>query len=972
MSKRHPALFLTRLAAVLLCSLAVCCMLPSFPVHAKEQKKIVRVGWYESPYNTIDEFGRRSGYAYEYQLKIASYTGWSYEYINGSWSDLMQMLSDGRIDLMSDVSYTRERAEYMLYPEEPMGTEDYYLFISSDNRKIVPGDTSTLNGKRIGVNKDSIQAGFYKDWAARNNVEAQLIELNIPENDSLHMLEAGTLDAFITVDSFTDLKIAVPAFKIGSSDFYFAVNKNRPDLLADLNGAMNSIQNEDRYYNEHMSERYIRAASSNAFLTPAERDWVLSHGAIRVGYQDDYLAFCAEDETTGELTGAIKDFLEDAQNCLENAELSFEPKAYPTIGAAIDAMKKGELDCVFPANFSGYDGEKHGIVMTPALIRTDIYAIVRQTDVSNFTNRDHVVVAVNQGNPNYDAFLQEHFPGWRSVYYENTAECLKQVSNGMADCVLISSYRYNNVSRLCKKYNLTTIPTSIELDYCFAVAKGNPELYSVLAKVVNMIPDSAVDSALSFYITEDARLTLSDFMTDNLAFVMACIAIVILVIILLLIHSRQMERQARALISATEDDDLTGLYNRDYFFEYVNRMRREQHDVPMDAMVLNIEHFHSINALNGREFGDHVLQVLGNEIGLVAGELKGIAGRFDADRFDIFCPHTEDYQTIYNRFQSKLDELAQNANIRLRMGVLAGRTGVEPVQMFDMARTACSMARGHFKEHLVIFDEIVREREMYEQRLLGDLHRALENYEFEVYYQPKYDIRIEPAKLSSAEALIRWQHPQLGMITPDDFIPLFEKSGNIEELDRYVWEQAARQISRWRLKSGVVIPVSVNLSRIDVFNPKLEETLDRILSDNGLEHDAFKLEVTESAYIDNADQLIQVVDNLRKKGYTVEMDDFGTGYSSLNMLSSISIDVLKMDKSFIRNLDTDEKTVQLVELILGIARIMDVPVVAEGVETESQLKLLKQLGCALVQGYYFSRPLHPSDFEARFLQDPGR
>jgi EAL domain-containing protein (putative c-di-GMP-specific phosphodiesterase class I) len=279
------------------------------------------------------------------------------------------------------------------------------------------------------------------------------------------------------------------------------------------------------------------------------------------------------------------------------------------------------------------------------------------------------------------------------------------------------------------------------------------------------------------------------------------------------------------------------------------------------------------------------------------------------------------------------------------------------------------MARGHYKEHLIVFDEKVRQRELLEQRLLNDLRRALDNYEFEVHYQPKYNIQVEPPRLVSAEALIRWQHPQLGMIPPNDFIPLLERFGKIGEVDKYVWAQAARQVASWRTQYGVTIPISVNLSRVDVFDPTLENTLDSILLQNGLEHDAFKLEVTESAYTENAEQVIHVVDALRRKGYTVEMDDFGTGYSSLNMLSSMPVDVLKMDRTFVRNIENDERDIQLVALILGIAKSLNVPVIAEGVETESQLKLLKDLGCTLVQGYYFSRPLHPSDFEATLLRD---
>lgn len=950
-------------------------MIMTIPLTAQAQGtngKVVRVGWYDSSYNTIDSLGRRSGYAYEYQLKIAAYSGWSYEYVSGSWSELLQMLIDGKIDLMSDVSYTEERAKSMLFPDYPMGSEEYYLFAASGNSAISSSDVSTLNGKRVGVNKDSVQADFYRDWAKRNGVQAEVVELVTSEDESLQMLEDHQLDAYVTVDAFVNPERAEPLYRVGASDFFFAVNKDRPDLLAELNSALSGIQSENRYFNQQMFERYIKTTGTNAFLSTDELDWLSSHGTIRVGYQDNYLAFCAADKNGGRLTGALKDYLSNAEHCLENAELAFEPKAYPTAEDALEALRKGEVDCVFPASLSGYDGEKLGIVMTPPLMSTDVYAVVRQADMKNFTNREHVVVAVNQGNPNYEAFLIDHFPTWQTVYYENTDECLEAVSKSVADCVLISSYRYNNISRLCEKHHLTTFPTADSLDSCFAVAKGSTELYSILTKVIDQIPNSAVNSALSFYITEDAKLTLSDFLADNMAIVLAGVSAVMIVIVLLMVRSMRAERRARELIAATETDALTRLYNRDYFFQYANRMRRDHPERPMDAIVLNIERFHSINALNGRDFGDQVLRVLGNEIRLVAEEAEGIAGRFGADRFDIFCEHIGDYHAVYHRLQHKLEDMAPNASVRLRMGVLPEQTQVEPVQMFDMARTACSMARGRSQDHLVIFDGKIRERELYEQRLLGDLRHALDNYEFEVYYQPKYDIQTEPPKLVSAEALIRWQHPEYGLITPDDFIPLFEQSGKIEEVDKYTWSQAARQAARWRAQFGVLIPVSVNLSRMDVFDPALEGTLDGILLENGLGHDALKLEVTESAYMENADQLIRVVSNLRKKGYTVEMDDFGTGYSSLNMLSSIPIDVIKIDRAFVWNIENDEKTAQLVELILEIAKSMNVLVVAEGVETESQLQLLKQLGCTVVQGYYFSRPLHPSDFEAQHLQNMGR
>ena len=957
----------------MLCLVLAAVLIAPATASAQDSGKTVRVGWYDSSFNTIDQFGRRSGYAYEYQMKLAAYTGWTYEYVSGSWPELLEKLKAGEIDLMSDVSYTPEREGLMLFPDLPMGTEEYTLFVAPNNQDVTSADYTTLNGKKVGANHGSVQADYFVDWMRDHGVQAELVDLYGTEDESLAMLERGELDAYVTVDSFVNPDRAVPVCKIGSSDYYFAVSNSRPDLLVELNAGMNRILDENYYFNQQMYEKHVKRAGANSFLPPEEVAWLSEHGPIRVGYQDNYLAFCTEDKATGKLEGALRDYLDKASTCFANTRFDYEAVAYPTASAAMEALKNGEVDCVFPANLGSYDAESLGVVTTPPIVSTDVYAVIREANQKSFANKEHVVVAVNEGNPNYDSFLRDCFPTWKAVYYPTVDDCLKAVSENVADCVLVSNYRYSNIARACEKLHLTFFATSADIDYSFAVGSGDMEMYSILTKAVSLIPDSAVNSAMSRYAAEDAKLTLGDFLVDNIGLVMALILTLLLVILALLIRSLRAGRKAKELISATEIDTLTGLYNRNYFFEYANRMYHEHPDTPMDAIVLNIERFHSVNALNGWDFGDRVLRMLGEEIRSIAGEADGIAGRFQADRFDIYCLHGENYQKMLDRLQGKLDALSPNTSIQLRMGVMQWQENLEPVQLFDRARTACKMARGNYAEHLVVFDEHVREREILDQRLMNDLRRALDSYEFEVFYQPKFDIQSNPAKLDGAEALVRWRHPELGMVQPADFVPLFERNGQIDVLDKYVWQEAARQIARWREEFGITVPVSVNLSRVDVFDPTLENTLKGILRQNGLDHCALKLEVTESAYTENANQVVKVVESLRKSGFEVGMDDFGTGYSSLNMLSEMPIDFLKMDRAFIQSIEHDEKDTQLVALIIGIADSLQIPVVAEGVETEGQMTLLRDLGCELVQGYYFSRPLPASAFEGAYLREaqPG-
>ena len=421
--------------------------------------------------------------------------------------------------------------------------------------------------------------------------------------------------------------------------------------------------------------------------------------------------------------------------------------------------------------------------------------------------------------------------------------------------------------------------------------------------------------------------------------------------------------EGKKLISAAEHDWLTGLYTRNFFFEYAGRLYQYHPELHLDAIVIDIEKFHTINAVNGREFGNSVLKEIGMEIRAFLTENEGIASRIEADRFNIYCVQQADYQELLDRLQKRASRLSAKVSIHLRMGVMPWNREIEPVQMFDRARAACNMIRGDYQNPLMIYNDELHRRELLNQRLLNDLNDATKEFQLKVYYQPKYDVQSDPPRLKSAEALIRWVHPELGMISPGDFIPLFEGNGLISIVDSFVWNEAARQVSRWKEKYHFLLPVSVNLSRADVFDPTLVDRLVSLIEENGLSFKDIKLEVTESAYTDKAKDLLDIVRRLRELGFEIEMDDFGSGYSSLNMLSDMPIDVLKMDMKFIRNIESNETDMHLVRLILDIAKYLRLMVVAEGVETEGQLSLLKEAGCDLVQGFYFSRPIPPEEFE---------
>ena len=427
--------------------------------------------------------------------------------------------------------------------------------------------------------------------------------------------------------------------------------------------------------------------------------------------------------------------------------------------------------------------------------------------------------------------------------------------------------------------------------------------------------------------------------------------------------------ERRQVIRSAETDDLTGLYTGSLFPEYAAQMERFHPDWEMDAVVLNVERFHLINELHGRDFGDDVLRFIARRIKSFLETTDGIACRTEGDLFYIFCRRQESYEPILAQIQSDLDGLTGKVHIRIRLGAYCTHDrGIDIERRLERAKTACYMLRGNYAKSVFVYDDELHRRELYAEDLINGIHRAVEERQFLVFYQPKYDITGDKPRLCSAEALVRWKHPDYGMVSPGDFIPLFEKSGLIQMVDYYVWQEAAAQIRRWKESCGVTVPVSINISRIDVYDPELEDKLLALVRSNGLSPEDLELEITESAYTDNARQIIDVVEGLRARGFRVEMDDFGSGYSSLNMISSLPIDVLKMDMKFIQNVrDRSSRDFRMIELVLDIAAYLNVPVVAEGVETEEQCRLLKEAGCSVIQGYYFSRPVPPEEFE-RFIR----
>ena len=421
-------------------------------------------------------------------------------------------------------------------------------------------------------------------------------------------------------------------------------------------------------------------------------------------------------------------------------------------------------------------------------------------------------------------------------------------------------------------------------------------------------------------------------------------------------------RETAAFVNSVQNDPLTGLYAKEYFYLCAGNVIKNNTDKEYDLLCCDIERFKLVNDLYGTKAGDNLLKYVAEMI-RSAVEGYGICGRIGSDVFAFLIEHQESYEnSCFIKKVESVNLVNINLEIILRYGIYCIDDREMPINIAcDRASIASNSIKGKYETYFAYYDDTSRQKLLNEQFITSSMKNALDSGQFQVYFQPKYNLKTE--NIAGCEALVRWIHPERGIMPPADFIPLFEKNGFITDLDIYIWEQCCKKMRTWLDNGSFIAPISVNVSRADVYNPQLPEILLSMLKKYRLSPKYLHLEITETAYTENPEQLINAVSKLKKLGFIIEMDDFGTGYSSLNMLSDLPIDVLKLDIKFIQSEEKKGNNKSILSFIINLAKWLDLTVIAEGVETRAQIDLLKALDCEYVQGYYYAKPLPQSDFE---------
>ncbi len=420
-------------------------------------------------------------------------------------------------------------------------------------------------------------------------------------------------------------------------------------------------------------------------------------------------------------------------------------------------------------------------------------------------------------------------------------------------------------------------------------------------------------------------------------------------------------RESAALINKAEKDELTGLYNKQFFFMKAKELLSAEPQKKYDLLCLGVERFQQISDTYGEQISNKVLQHIAKVL-VEANDEEALLGRFFFDIFYIMVPHKDEWDPqFFRKLYAQINDYPIDMDIKLHCGIYHIADNLRDVnEIVSRAKLAAEENKGNYMMPYSYYDDKIRKRLHYQQVILSEMREALNKGQFQVYYQPKFDLKTE--MIVGAEALVRWMHPEMGTISPADFIPIFEKNGFITLLDRYVWEKVCQDMRAWIDDGHPDVVISVNVSRIDLYNPQLTDILLTLIAKCRLNIKHFHLEITETAYTENATQIIDVVAKLRELGFLIEMDDFGSGYSSLNMLARMPVDILKLDMKLVQREEQDVTGRGIVNFVMGLAKWMHLMVIAEGVENSEQIARLRALDCDYVQGYYYAKPMALPDF----------
>ena len=652
-------------------------LLPAlFPVKAAAETvpaKVVRVGSFENTFNYVNEKGIRKGYGYELLETLSGYTGWQFEYVTCDWSDCFEKLKNGEIDILGGISYTPDRAEEMLFSDEPMGEEKYYLYADLSREDITASDFKTLNGQKIGVLMGTEPEVMLTEWEEKYDLKTQHVNIANSE-DVKQKLANREIDCFVSLEEsfWADLGISTIT-RVGSSDIYYAINKDRADIKEELDNAMRALENADPFYTADLYKRYF-SLDYTPILTREEKAWLKEHGAIRMGFLTGDSGVSTYNPSTGEITGTITDYIQFAKDCLGNQKLEFQMVGYDSKEAELDALKSGEIDMVFHFDQSPNLAEEYRVACTNTTWTSTMMAV---TNKQHFNENQANRVAVPQNKLSLTRYIAVYYPQWEIVDCAAQEDAARLVKDGQADCFVTGVSSQENYS---KKYDFYSVLLPNPAKSCFAVNSGNRHLLSILNKTIKAMPTNMLTGSLAMYKSSSRKVTLSEFIRDNFFMVLLVssifVAVILLAILKLLRKARKAEAAARKAANDTQELNAK-LQIAAENAESANRAKSTflfnmSHDIrtPMNAIIgyADLASRHSDDPAKLKKYMENI-QVCGQNLLMLLNNVLDLA-RIENDKTEMEYSVSDiekDFRNCLAMFRNQADSKGQTLTVTTQL-----------------------------------------------------------------------------------------------------------------------------------------------------------------------------------------------------------------------------------------------------------------------------------------------------------------
>ncbi len=635
--------------------------------------KIVRVGSFEDTFNYVNEKGARKGYGYELLETLSGYTGWQFEYVTCDWSDCFEKLKNGEIDIMGDISYTEDRAEEMLFSDEPMGEEKYYLYADFSRTDISASNFNTLNGKKIGVLMGTEPEEMLTEWEEKHGIKTE--HVNISDNEDVKQKLANhEIDCFVSLEEAFWAELGISTMtRVGESSIYYAINKDRPDLKEELDYAMSVLDEADPFYTADLYKRYF-SLDYTPILTGEEKAWLRKHGAIRMGFLTSDGGVSNFDPATGKLTGAITDYIQFAADCLGNQELEFQIVGYDSIEAELDALKSGEIDMIFHFDQNPNLAEEYRVACTSTTWITNLMAV---TNKEHFNESKANRIAVPQNKLSLKKYLAFYYPQWEIVDCDTQEDAAKLMETGRADCFVTGISSEENYS---KKYGFYSVPLLNPVKSCFAVKSGNCSLLSILNKTIKAKPINLLAGSIAMYQSSARKVTLSEFIKDNFVMVLLISSIAVAVVLLTILKLLQKARKAEAAAKKAANDTQELNAKLQVAVENAESANRAKstflfnmsHDIrtPMNAIIgyADLASRHLDDPAKLKNYMENI-QVCGQNLLMLLNNVLDLA-RIENDKTEIEYSVSDvekDFRNCIAMFQNQADSKGQTLTVTAQL-----------------------------------------------------------------------------------------------------------------------------------------------------------------------------------------------------------------------------------------------------------------------------------------------------------------